>query len=278
MLLLALDTSTHQASIALCSEDEIYNEYIWHIGNNHSVELLTRIERIMAESQYTMTQLDGIAVATGPGSFNGIRVAVATAKSLAFALKKPLVGVSTLDIIATQQQYWHGPVCALMEAGRGELYSACYTSKAIADSAGSLSYQRQRLGDYEMLSPALIATQVREQANAWFGVPGERQMPPCLFCGEISAASRRALLDEMQEQALFVDRLEAIRRASVLATLAMQRLHAGQQDDPLLLEPLYLRRPSITASKRKRPLLGNPVSETTTGQSQTEREQGALRH
>lgn len=278
MLLLALDTSTRQASIALCSEDEIYHEYIWQIGNNHSVELLTHIERMMAESQYTMAQLDGIAVATGPGSFNGIRVAVATAKSLAFALKKPLVGVSTLDSIAAQQHHWHGPVCALLEAGRGELYSACYRFEAVADSAGSLSYQMQRLGDYEMGSPALVITQVREQASTWLGVPGERQMPPFLFCGEISAASRQALLDEMQEQALFVHRLEAIRRASVLASLAMQRLHAGQQDDPLLLEPLYLRRPSITASKRKRSLLGNPASETTTGQSQTEREQGALRH
>src|SRR5579875_172726 len=280
MLLLALDTSTHQASIALCSEDDVYNEYSWRIGNNHSVELLTRIERMMVESRIALPQLDGIAVATGPGSFNGIRVAVATAKSLAFVLKKPLVGVSTLDIIAVQQQYWHGPVYALIEAGRGELYSACYAFEAIADSAGKLSYQMQRLSDYALLSPALIAAYAREQVTTWSKVSGsgEQPMPPFLFCGEISAASRQALLDEMQEQALFVDRLQAIRRASVLASLALSRLHAGQQDDPLLLEPLYLRRPSITTSQRKRPLLGNPGSETPPGQSQTDREQGALRH
>ena len=106
MLLLALDTSTRQASIALCTEDEVLGEYAWHVGNNHSVELLDRIQRISGESGKALSELDAVAVATGPGSFNGVRVALATAKSLAFALHKPLVGVSTLDVIAAQQEQW----------------------------------------------------------------------------------------------------------------------------------------------------------------------------
>src|SRR5438045_1304643 len=76
MLLLALDTSTRQASIALCSEDELRGEYSWHVGNNHSVELLDRIQRIVVECNKTMQEIDVVAVATGPGSFNGVRVAV----------------------------------------------------------------------------------------------------------------------------------------------------------------------------------------------------------
>jgi tRNA threonylcarbamoyladenosine biosynthesis protein TsaB len=278
MLLLALDTSTRQASIALCTEHEVYSEYLWNIGNNHSVELLDRLKRIMNDCQVAMSDLDGIAVARGPGSFNGIRVAVATAKALTFALKKPLVGISTLDIIATQQQQWQGPVCTLLEAGRSQLYAACYAFDAVISSTGSLSYQMQRLGDYALLSSTHVVEYMREQANIWFGVSGERQQLPFLFCGEISDASRQILAAQMQEQALFVDRIQASRRASVLAMLAMHRLHAGQQDDPLLLEPLYLRRPSITTSKRKRALLGTAPQESATGQSQTEREEGALRH
>src|SRR5579872_7432794 len=100
MLLLALDTSTRQASIALCSDEALSGEYSWDIGNNHSVELLLQIQYLVESCKKTMQDIDGLAVATGPGSFNGTRVAVATAKALAFALRKPLVGVSTLDIIA----------------------------------------------------------------------------------------------------------------------------------------------------------------------------------
>ena len=104
MLLLALDTSTRQASLALCTEDALLGEYTWHVGNNHSVELLERIQRIIAECNKTMQEIDAVAVATGPGSFNGVRVALSAAKALAFSLQKPLVGVSTLDIITAQQQ------------------------------------------------------------------------------------------------------------------------------------------------------------------------------
>lgn len=100
MLLLALDTSTRQASLALCAEDTVLGEYTWQVGNNHSIELLERIQRLMAECRTAIAEIDGVAVATGPGSFNGLRVAVATAKTLAFALQKPIVGISTLDVIA----------------------------------------------------------------------------------------------------------------------------------------------------------------------------------
>src|SRR5437867_12329059 len=108
MLLLALDTSTHQASVALCDEHTLCGEYTWQIGNNHSVELLDHIQLLLAECGNSMQTIDGVAVATGPGSFNGVRVAVATAKALTFALQKPLVGVSTLELIAAQQQRWRG--------------------------------------------------------------------------------------------------------------------------------------------------------------------------
>ena len=278
MLLLALDTSTRQASLALCSEDALYGEYTWLVGNNHSVELLDRVQRLLTECNFTMPDLDAIAVATGPGSFNGVRVALATAKTLAFALKKPIVGMSTLDVIAAQQQHWRGPLCAVLEAGRSELYAACYMFDEHRDGSGDVSYSLKRLSEYLLLTPTQLATFIQEQVNIWVGIPGERQVPPSLFCGEISATSRQALQAELQEQSLFVGSVQAARHAWVLAMLALQRLHAGDIDDPLLLEPLYLRRPSITTSTRKQPLLGGrSLRSTPTGQSQTEREEGALR-
>jgi tRNA threonylcarbamoyladenosine biosynthesis protein TsaB len=290
MLLLALDTSTRQASVALSTEDEILGEYSWHVGNNHSVELLERIQRLSAECGKTLTELDAVAVATGPGSFNGVRVAVATAKSLAFALNKPLVGVGTLDVVAAQQEQWQGPICAVLEAGRSELYAACYEFESQADSSGNVSYSLLRLSDYQLLGPQQLSSEIQEYLPVWVGVAGERELAPILFCGEISAASQQALREQLQEQALFAGSLQSTRHASVLARLALQRLESGNVDNPLSLEPLYMRRPSITTSTRKQPLLGGTPAQTQaqvqtrlTGQgprgaNQTEREEGALRH
>ena len=172
MLLLALDTSTHQASVALCDEQTLYGEYTWQIGNNHSVELLERIQRlVVVDCGSSLQAIDGVTVAIGPGSFNGVRVAVATAKAFAFALQKPLVGVSTLEIIAAQQDKWRGPVCSILEAGRSELYAACYLFDE-RDSNGEITHHIRQLSEYLMLSPQQLVTHLSEHMNQWAGVPG----------------------------------------------------------------------------------------------------------
>ncbi|GAC1398208.1 MAG: tRNA (adenosine(37)-N6)-threonylcarbamoyltransferase complex dimerization subunit type 1 TsaB [Ktedonobacteraceae bacterium] len=273
MLLLALDTSNRHASIALCSEDDVYGEYTWHVGNNHSVELLPYIQRLVAECHITLSHVDGIAVATGPGSFNGVRVALSTAKTLAFVLQKPLFGISTLDIIAAQQQQASHPLCAVMEAGRSELYTAYYHSSIQTTERGDMRYVLTRLSDYMVSSPAQIAEFIQEQNKTF----DEHQVLPFLFCGEISEAFRQALSTQSQAQCLFLSNVQSARHASTLASLALQRWQGGKVDDPLLLEPLYLRRPSITTSTRKRPLLGTTFQRPT-GQRDTEREEGAIRH
>jgi tRNA threonylcarbamoyladenosine biosynthesis protein TsaB len=277
MLLLALDTSTRQASVALCDEQTLYGEYTWQIGNNHSVELLERIQRlVVVDCSSSMQAIDGVTVAIGPGSFNGVRVAVATAKAFAFALQKPLVGVSTLEIIAAQQDKWRGPVCSILEAGRSELYAACYLFDEI-DNNGDITYHMRQLSEYLMLSPQQLVTYLNEHMDQWAGVPGKRHVSPILFCGELSEITRQVIYERTQERSLFIDNLQATRRASSLALLAIQRLYEGRIEDPMLLEPLYLRRPSITTSTRKQSLLGKKPDQSS-DQNQTEREEGALRH
>ncbi len=277
MLLLALDTSTRQASVALCDEQTLYGEYTWHIGNNHSVELLERIQRLVeVDCGSSLQALDGIAVATGPGSFNGVRVAVATAKAFAFALHKPLVGISTLEIMAAQQDMWSGPICSVLEAGRSELYAACYLFNKSYMNTESTNAIHQ-LSGYLMLTPQKLVDYLNDQMDQWAGVPGKRQVSPVLFCGELSETTRQILTGYMQEKSFCVDSLQAVRRASTLASLAMRRLYEGSIEDPMLLEPLYVRRPSITKSARKQPLLGQK-SALASDLDQTEREEGALRH
>ncbi|GCE20469.1 tRNA (adenosine(37)-N6)-threonylcarbamoyltransferase complex dimerization subunit type 1 TsaB [Dictyobacter kobayashii] len=273
MLLLALDTSTRYASVALCSENELLSEYTWFSENNHSVDLLDRVQRIMAQRQISLQQLDAIAVALGPGSFNGVRVALASAKALAFSLQKPLVGVGTLDVIAAQQQLWRGPICAVLEAGRSELYAGLYFSAELKSTDGEVSYHLQQVGTYFLGTPQQLVEEIQSQLSNW----PVALSAPVLFCGEIKAISRQALRQGMAEQGVLRDAIQSTRFASVLAQLALQRLQDGKADDPLVVEPLYLRRPSITKSTRKQPLLGGALLRSNDHDT-TEREQGALRH
>lgn len=280
MLLLALDTSTRQASLALCDEDRLYGEYSWQVGNNHSVELLERVSRLLAECGITMSALDGLVVATGPGSFNGVRVAVATAKTLAFALHKPLVGISTLEMSAAQFPGWGGPICSLLEAGRGELYAACYQMLNQQAGDGQFAMNLRQLGSYQTLTPQALASYLETEISPMCAETDQAGSATYLFCGEISETSRQALASYTGDTAVFAPASLSVRHASRLAYLARWRFAENLQDDPLALEPLYVRRPSITTSARKQPLLGNKSGETNhqNDQHSTEREEGALRH
>ncbi|GCF11303.1 tRNA (adenosine(37)-N6)-threonylcarbamoyltransferase complex dimerization subunit type 1 TsaB [Dictyobacter arantiisoli] len=283
MLLLALDTSTRSASVALCSENELLSEYTWYAENNHSVDLLDRIQRITVERQISLQQLDAVAVTTGPGSFNALRVALTAAKSLAFAIEKPLFGVTTLDLIAAEQQQWNGVICSVLEAGRSELYAAFYRCIPVRQSS-IVSYELRQLSDYMLCPPAQLASYLNKHRQTW----NVDRFNPVLFCGEMKSLSWQALQQGItvspvdkasgMELALLRDGLASTRHAATLAQLAFQRLQHGKADDPLLLEPLYLRRPSITKSTRKQALFASDSQRPTGHDDMTEeREQGALR-
>ncbi len=274
MLVLALDTSNRHASIALCSENDVYGEYTWRIESNHSVELLPRISRLVAECHTSLSAIDGVAVATGPGSFNGVRVALATAKTLTFVLNKPLCGIGTLDILAAQQQQTTHPICAVMDAGRSEFYSACYRSTLEVTEQNEASYVLTRTNEYGVFSPTQLIETLQEHTKSQGNGIDVEHRTPFLFCGELSETSRQALILEMQGHGFVLGNVQSTRHASTLASLAIQRWQKGNGDDPVLLEPLYLRRPSITTSTRKRALLGTALPQ---GQGNTEREQGAVR-
>src|SRR5437763_16385673 len=108
-----------------------------------------------------------MALATRPGSCNGLRLAVTAAKVLACALQVPLIGVSTLDVIAAQRQQWRGRICAVLEAGRSELYAACYTfDETYEEQNGILTYALRRLSDYLRDTPGALTHYLQEHLSA----------------------------------------------------------------------------------------------------------------
>jgi tRNA threonylcarbamoyladenosine biosynthesis protein TsaB len=268
-MLLALDTSTHLASLAICEHGELRAEYTWDVGTSHSIELLQRLEWFVKERGITLHQLSAVATATGPGSFTGIRVAVTVAKTLAFSLNVPLIGISALDIIAYSHATAALPVCAVMEAGRGEFYAALYQQVVIDEAPAAVRGTKPSLEDGAWAARTLPVGGAARQESLYWQRQGEYRVvnaeelaqeitQPTLFCGDLSAGGQRKLAGVLGPLALFVSPLACVRRAGLLAELAAQRLERGESDDPLTLEPLYVRRPHITVSSRQRPQVLGP--------------------
>src|SRR5699024_3708924 len=96
------DTSNQVMGVALLHDDVLVGEIVTNIKKNHSVRLMPAIDQLMRETGMTPDLLDKIAVAKGPGSFTGVRIGLATAKAMAWSLEIPIVGVSSLEVLAYQ--------------------------------------------------------------------------------------------------------------------------------------------------------------------------------
>jgi len=129
MITLAIDTSAGTTSIALLEDNSILTELFMNSGKNHAATLLPAIENLIASVGIKPERIELFAFTAGPGSFTGLRVGASTVKGLAFVLEKPVVGVCTLDALALNVPDFplkEVAVCPMLDAGRGEIYTALY--------------------------------------------------------------------------------------------------------------------------------------------------------
>ncbi len=223
---LAIDTSTDTASLALLSGGKIEAELTWHSQMNHTAELLPNIVHLLNLAKLQIEDISGIIIAKGPGSFNGLRVGMSTAKGLSLALDIPLVGISTLEADAFQHAHTGRPICPILNASRGEIATALYQKR------------RQRwcrlLEEYITTAEELCS----------------RTKRTTIFCGDIPPPVASQLMDTLGYRAVILERATNLRRAGFLAELGWYRLSRGDYDEAATLQPLYLRRPSITFNKK----------------------------
>lgn len=126
MKIVALDSSGLVASVALAEDDNLIAEYTVQYKKTHSQTLLPMLQEICRMVELDLDTVDAIAVAAGPGSFTGLRIGSATAKGLAFAMKKPIVPVPTVDGLAYQMYGAKDLVCPIMDARRNQVYTGVY--------------------------------------------------------------------------------------------------------------------------------------------------------
>ena len=223
---LAIDTSTSIASLALVQDDKALAEFTWHCEQNHTTQLLAHLSYLLEQTKLNLKSASGIIVARGPGSFNGLRVGISTAKGLAFSLGIPIVGISSLAAEAYQYAETGLPVCPIFNAGREEIATAMYQKHN----------KWQQLTDEQITTIETLCSQITTKT---------------IFCGEFIPHIATQLTEQLKQKAVIPSPLTTLRRAGFLAELGIERLKAGDYDNPATLQPLYLRRPAITKPKHR---------------------------
>lgn len=198
--ILALDTSSAAQAVAVLDGADVLMESNNLAERNHSVNLLPEIERVLHESATNKRQLAGIAVGVGPGSYTGVRIAVTTAKTLAWALKLPVVAVSSLEAqaasgletAAIEGRTW---VIPLVDARRGQAYTALFEAamqggKESPSDASSNNFAMQRLADDAILLTSEWTAKLAERFKAL--APSERP-DHILFTGETAKHAETVL-------------------------------------------------------------------------------------
>jgi len=218
-MLVAIDTATDYASLALHDGFQVLVEHTWESPRRHTVELLPRLAAALEQLGLRADHLSGVAVTQGPGSFTGLRVGMAVAKGLALARGLPLIGVPTLDVVAAAQGRDRRPLCAVLQAGRGRICTAIY---------------RWRGGEWRLREGPRLTT--------WSAL-AEETTSPTLFCGEVDLMGAEALA-ALGELAVLLPAATRLRRAGFLAEIAWRRLNRGEADDPATLTPIYLQYPT----------------------------------
>ena len=224
MTLLALDTSTEWASVALYDGHEVLAEETWHAQRRHADELFPTIERLLARTRITLASIDKLAVATGPGSFTGLRIGIAAAQGIARGAGAAMVGIPTLDVLAYPHAASRQQTCPLLPAGRGEFYAAFY---------------QERDQRWERSSPFIAATlpDLCRQIGS-----------DTLFVGEIAPETEQTLRDLLGPRALFASPASRMRRAGYLAELGWQALQKSPQQKLGEIAPIYVKQPAIRTS------------------------------
>lgn len=218
-MLLAIDTATQSMSLALHDEHNLLAEQTWPTHNQHSVELAPAVRDLLARTGIGVNVLTALAVCVGPGTYTGLRIGVALAKGMAAARNLPLVGVTTMDILAAAQPQATGGLITVAQAGRGRIVAGTYQWR----KSRWLSRGEIQLMDW----PSLLAS-----------IDG-----PAVLSGEIDADGHAALEKAKAEGVPITVASSAfrLRRAGFLAQEALYLLQTDKTPHPAdKVMPVYV--------------------------------------
>jgi tRNA threonylcarbamoyladenosine biosynthesis protein TsaB len=213
-MLLAVDTSTAQVGLALYDGEHVLGEMVWTSRQHHTTELSPALSGLLKRCGVTMSQVDALGVAIGPGSFTSLRVGLSLVKGIALARNLPVMGIPTLDVIAAAQAPSKHPLYAILQAGRTRVAFSVYKSHK---------------SGWQAEGPVRSGT-VDELLNEIEG--------PVVVAGELTSEERKKFSKKKKVQ--MVSPANCMKRPSILAELAWHRWQENQVDDAATLAPIYL--------------------------------------
>ena len=223
---LVIDTATKDLGVALMNKTEVAGQFHWRTRQNHSAELVPAILHLLGKADIGLHDLKGFVVSLGPGGFSGLRVGMTTAKGFAVSTDAPLVAVHTLDASAFPFVGLGAPVWSLLPVGRGEVAAASYRMNGA---------EMEKTTEDRVTTVEALAELVSE---------------PTIFCGAISQEIEAELEERLGGRALIPQGMARASRAVCMGEIGIEKIAKGEVDDPVTLQPFYLRRPSISKSTR----------------------------
>jgi tRNA threonylcarbamoyladenosine biosynthesis protein TsaB len=216
MKILGVDTSTPIGSVGLIDGARFVAEHTLSIVKAHSSRLMPAIDQILKWGDLTVHDLDACAVGIGPGSFTGIRIGVGTIKSLCYALKKPIIGISTLEAIAYNLRYTDKLICPILDARKDEVYGAVFRG----------GENLLRKSDDLCVPIEALLSQIDDDV---------------IFVGDGLRRYAPAVLKQFGDDVPFADPIFNVPRGASIARIGYDRLLNGQSDDYFSLTPNYVR-------------------------------------
>ncbi len=230
MRILAVDTSTPAGGVAILDGRTLLVELQVRSAETHAKRLMGSIDDAFRMAGLGIGECDGFAVTRGPGSFTGLRIGISTVKGLAFASGKPVAGVSTLDVLTHQFPWFPDCVCPLLDARKGEVYSALY--KYDADK-----------GWLQLVADCVV------EPRPWL----EQIQGSCLFVGDGTVLYGDLIEEIVGPRAKLAPPYMNTPRASVVAALGLEQIASGQAADVALLVPYYIRRSEAEIKRDRQP-------------------------
>lgn len=221
MKVLSIDSSTASAACAIVEDGKLLGEVSLNDKKQHSIILMPIIDSLLNNLSMNIKDIDAFIVSSGPGSFTGLRIGMATAKGLAQANNKPFIGISSLDALAFNLAYTSGIICPILDALRDNVYTALYSF-----NKGKL----ERISDYMALHIDELISIINEKGSI-----------STTFIGDAVPKFKNKLQESFKE-VYFAPAHLNITRASSLGELGLFKLAEGEEDNLLTFSPIYLRK------------------------------------
>ena len=220
MLVLGIDTATRIASVGLVRDGELLDEESCPASSNHTETLLPLLLNLLVRSRVSLGEVYGSGVSIGPGSFSGLRIGLSTVKGFAYALGWKVVGEPTLEALAHTVSDWEGNICPILDARKGEVYTALFHR----DRQGQLA----RLTPDQVCAPRTLLDYLAT---------------PCLFLGDGIETYGNLIQERCGSAARLLPFATHHPRGATIARMAWERLCRGESEDFSALVPCYVRKP-----------------------------------